>query len=156
MEGSYALLRLRQAVGALGRGFQIEVPFDNDIEAWEGADLLVPITLPKENPLLPRNNEAHVQASLFGQSRVNILHGRTPGRKRGVRDKHPEHSIKRRQQRDCANPLCHVWRTCKGGVRRQYCPSHEEFTSLASSSTFLSRHALSLRRKQYESTLIQN
>ncbi len=67
-EGSDALLRLRQAVGALGRGFQIEPLFDNDIEAWDGADILVSITLPKENPLLPRNNDAHVQASRFGPS----------------------------------------------------------------------------------------
>jgi hypothetical protein len=156
MEGSDALRQLRQAVGALGRELQIDASFDNDIDAWEGAGVVVPIALPKENPLLPRHNEAHVQASLFGPSHVLTLHGRTPGRKRGVRDKHPERSIKRRQQRDCANPLCRDWRTCKGGVRRQYCPSYPEFTSISSTSSFLSRHNLSLRRKEYESTLNQN
>ena len=156
-EGSDALLRLRQAVGALGRGLQIVGSGINDIDAWDGAETIGPITFPRDNPLIPRHNEAHVKASLFGPSRRNTPQTRTPGRKQGVRDKNPEHSFIRRQQRDCANPLCRDWLTCRGGVRRQYCPSYEVFTQLPTPSPFLSRHDLSLRRKQYELNLsIQN
>ena len=146
-EGSDALERLRQAVGALGRE---HVQSITDPDAWHGTQIDLPVVLQRDNPLLPRLNNQQVRISLFGVSSFAApLVRKKAGRQRGTQDIHPDVSLVRRQLPDCANPCCLAWNNCKGGVRRKLCPWYTNLSASTPYPVYLTKKEMRVRREQY-------
>ena len=146
-EGSDALERLRQAVGALGREHVENI---TDPDAWHGAQTVLPVVLQRDIPLLPRADHHQVRISLFGVSQFGApLVRKKHGRHRGTPDIHPDASFVRRQLPDCANPLCLAWSNCKAGVRRNLCPWYKTLCDSTPCLVYLTKKEMRDRRAQY-------